>query len=124
MTQKEQEITAADEWFRGEDRRLLFPIVDKEGTPVNMDGWGLRWDLRESASDTALIVKTTGNGEIEIEDRDGEHDQARVKVDHGDYQQVPGGDYYQKLYRTDEDVVTVLAYGPVTIREATLEVNS
>jgi hypothetical protein len=58
------DITAAHEWFAGEDKELHFTVLDADGNPVDPTGWALEWALRRRApdADPALISKTTSSG--------------------------------------------------------------
>jgi len=74
----QQDITADQRIFLGEDKYLEFPVYDQTNltdeelraqiaagtaTPIDVSGWGLLWVLRkkDKSDDPALIEKSTGS---------------------------------------------------------------
>ena len=118
MSKKRQNIGLEKEWFIGEDRKIKLKIDQAdETTPQTMTGFGLTWELKDSPTGTVLISKTTGAGEIVIENGDGTDDQATVTILGADTVGLtPGGILYHHLRRTDEGNEVVLAFGDAHLR--------
>jgi hypothetical protein len=87
--------------FRGKDTTLVFTVPD-----VTMTGWALRWVLRRSETEPALITKTTPS-QITIDSAT----QASVRVTAADASALLPGVYQHALERTDTGFATTLSYG-------------
>lgn len=107
----EQNVTADDHWFAGEDKQFQFNVVDSAGNTQVMTGWTLEWVLRRTAaSATATLTKTTSNG-IAISNGAGTNDRATVTLTDDDTVNLVTGQYEYALRRTDAGTEQVLAYG-------------
>jgi hypothetical protein len=107
----EQHITAAHEFFVGEDKTLTFTL-----TGETITGWALSWMLKRKATDTdaaAKVTKTTSDGititsattcQVEVEDVD--TDPLRADI------------YWHELKRTDAGLETILSYGTCVLRQS------
>lgn len=85
--------------FRGKDTTLRFTVAG-----VDMTGWSLRWTLRRSTTEPALLTKTLT---ISIDSAT----QASVPVLAADTSALLPGTYRHALERTNAGAVTELSYG-------------
>ena len=121
-------IGADQFWFLGEDKVLRFTIYDADGeTPIDITGWALSFSLRKTDKDAtvpALIAKTTEDDTIEIVGTfniDPEVNTQSVEI------QFPSFDttnlkpiaYRYSLKRMDAGFEGILAYGSITLLQAT-----
>ncbi len=120
--------------FIGEDKQIRFPVYDDDADPVvplDVSGFSMIWVLRKSdtASDPALLSKTTGSG-ITITgtfNADPLINTQRVVVALADTDTagndgsvlIPPKKYRYSLKRTDAGSETILAFGNFVLREAT-----
>ena len=104
---KEQNITAADHWFKGEDKSVVWDIVDANGSAQNMTGWTVTFNLYSTKSTgSALLTKTAA-----LSNGDGTNDRATITVADTDTEPLPAGTYIYELVRSDAGSEQVLAYG-------------
>ena len=112
----EQNITADDHYFAGEDKTLVFDIVDVNGAAQTMTGWALEWVVRRSASSTtATLTKTTGAGTVALSNGSGTDDRATVTITDDDTLNLVTGTYVYALRRTDAGSEQVLAFGTLEL---------
>jgi hypothetical protein len=110
------DITAAHEWFAGEDKELHFTPLDRAGVPVDVTGWALEWALRHHASDAdAVLSKTTSTG-ISLSgtynaDPDVNTQRVVVAITSADTDPLEAAIYKHGLKRTDAGSESVLTYG-------------
>ena len=119
--------------FIGEDKQIRFPVYDddNDGIPLDVSGYAMTWILRkkDTASDPALLTKTTGAG-ITVTgtfDVDPDVNTQRVVVTLADTDMatdlgvviIPPLKYRYSLKRTDAGSETILAFGNFVLREAT-----
>jgi len=98
-------ITAADEWYVGEDKTLTFTIKDSAGTVVNITGFTFEYVLRTGRSHpTKKLSKTTGSG---ITITDAPNGVLVVAVARADTTGFHAGRYYQGLARTNSGVYDI-----------------
>ncbi len=118
---KQQNITADDHFFAGEDKTLVFDIVDSAGAAQTMTGWALECVFRRSAaaSAVAFTTPTTGLGTITIGNGTGTDDRATVTVSDDLTVNLVTGTYEYALRRTDAGNEQVLAYGTLELLKAT-----
>ena len=87
-------------WYAGADIIHLFEVTDADtGGPLNMTGWELTYELKDSA-DVVLVTKTVGSG-ITIGDGEGTGSRATVVIQATDTQALTEGLYHEVLRRTD-----------------------
>ena len=109
---KEQNITSAENWFKTEDKQIIWYITDSAGSPQTMSGWTVAFNLYSAkTSANALVTKsaTISNG-------DGTDDRAVVTVADTDTETLAAGTYVYELVRTDAGSEQVLAYGTALLR--------
>lgn len=108
----EQNITAENEFFLGEDKTLTFTIYQSNGvTAQDITGWAISWMLKKDATDddvNAKITKTVGSGITLTTPLSGI---CTVTVADTDTASLRPGLYQHELKRTDDGFETVLAYG-------------
>lgn len=116
---KRADITASDGYFLGEDKQLVFDVVDSAGAAQTMTGWALEWVLRRTAaSTTAVLTKNTSGGTVAISNGSGTDDRATVTITDDDTVDLVAGDYEYALRRTDSGNEQILAYGTLTLQKA------
>lgn len=109
---KKQDITAADNWFKDEDKQLVWLIVNSAGSPQPMTGWTVEFKLYSAkATANALLTKTAA-----ISNGDGTDDRAVVDSADTDTEGLPAGTYLYDLRRTDAGSEQTLAYGTAILR--------
>lgn len=116
---KNVNITASDHFIKGEDKTLVFDVVDSTGAAQAMTGWALEWVLRRSAAaTTAILTKNTSGGTISISNGDGTDDRATVTITDDDTVDLVAGQYEYALRRTDAGFEQVLAFGTLELLQA------
>ena len=90
--------------FAGEDRSLVFTVVDGVGAPVNVTGWAVSFVV-------STVTKTVGSGVTLTTPTSGV---VTVALAAADTNALVGGFFY-KLRRTDAGLNAVLAYGRLTV---------
>lgn len=113
---KEQNITEADNFFRGEDKQLVFDVVDANGDPQTMTGWALGFNVYRFDAQIAAILTYTTASEIAIGNGDGTDDRATVTIPDTATDPLIAGVYRYELLRTDAGSEQVLAYGDLVLR--------
>lgn len=116
----------ATELFLGEDRLFEFHILDADvsTTAINITGWALSFMIKKRRSDadaSALVTKTTVSG-IAIAGTfnataSSNTQRATVTLADTDSSSLNPGLAYYELKRTDDGFETVLAYGPITLKQ-------
>ena len=115
---KVADITGNDHFIKGEDKTIVFDIVDSAGTAQTMTGWALEWIVRKTVdAPSATLTKTTGAAQVAISNGDGTDDRATVTVTDTDTVDLPAGRYQHALRRTDAGSEQVLAYGYLELIE-------
>ena len=109
---KNQDITAADNWFKTEDKQIAWLITDSAGSPQTMTGWTVSFNMYSAkTSANALVTKTAA-----ISNGDGTDDRAVITVADTDTETLAAGTYVYELVRTDAGSEQVLAYGTALLR--------
>jgi hypothetical protein len=111
----EANITIGDGFFRGEDKSIVFTIVQSDGTtPQNITGWTLTFRMATAQYGAAVITKTptlttplSGICTVTLASAD----TSSLTQDGTD--QV----YYYDLRRTDSGSRAEIAYGTITVRD-------
>ena len=109
---KRQDIDDADNWFKTENKDIIWDVVDADEDPLAMTGWTLTFKLyaHQAASVAILtVVPTIGNG-LATDDR------ATVATTPADTSALPAGLYVYELSRTDSGNAQVMAYGTATLK--------
>jgi len=116
----ENNITADDHFFAGEDKQLVFDIVTSTGATQTMTGWALECVFRRSAaaSAVAFTTATTALGTITIGNGSGTDDRATVTLTDDLTVGLVTGTYFYTLRRTDAGSEQVLAYGTMELLKA------
>lgn len=121
---REQNIGAADDWFVGEDKTIPFEIYSSdEATIEDITGFALAFYLRKiGGPDTKVLTCTTGASTITITgsfnaDPDTNTQRANVIIADTDTVNFQAGKYAYSLWRTDDGLMTVLAYGEATLKK-------
>lgn len=96
--------------FVGEDKVLVFPVVDRETQAVkDITGWTLSWVLSDRQGGTTLATLagtvTSGAGGI-----------AEVTVPAASTTGLSGGTYWHSLSRTDTASNAVVSFGPIVVK--------
>src|SRR3989304_5078912 len=113
---KNVNITASDHYAKGEDKTLVFDVVDSAGAAQTMTGWALEFVLRRSAaSATAVLTKTTGAAQITISNGDATDDRATVTITDDDTVDLVAGTYEYALRRTDSGNEQGRAFGTLEL---------
>lgn len=114
------DIEGADRLFTNSDKLIQFQVKQSdETTAQNISGWALSWMLKRrlrDADDDALIVKTTGDGDITI--TSGAGGLCQLTVTDEDTTSIKAGLYYHELKRTDVGAETPLCSGIVVLRQS------
>jgi hypothetical protein len=114
----ESPIAPSAHWFQGEDRELIFQILDSAGTPVNMTGWTLRWMLFSGATGGSTLISKAGVAF----DNAATNDAARVTIEDTDTisalgaELVAPGSYWHELWKTNEGDEQLLAFGTARLQ--------
>jgi hypothetical protein len=113
----EHHFTKDDHIFRGEDKKLRFPVFEEDNaTPKDVSGMALEWVLRgRRPTDAALLTKTTADG-ITVEgifnvDPDVNTQEVVVDILDTDTEALDAGLYRHALKRTDPGSETILSFG-------------
>jgi hypothetical protein len=115
----EAHITADDHVFIGEDKALVFNILQSDGkTPQDITGWTLGWMLKAHEDDLdadALLNKTTSTSITLTTPIAGI---CTVSLADTDTEPLSPGKYYHELKRTTSGFEGILAYGRFVLRRA------
>ena len=112
----EAAITAAANWFIGEDRIFSFTVLNAAGAAQNISGWALEWTLRAGPTSPAtLLTKTTVSG---IAITDAVNGVCQVTITDTDTLALETGQHYHTLKRTDDGSEAVLSFGVAVLRLA------
>jgi hypothetical protein len=103
--------------FVGEDKSLRFEVLDNNGIPVDIAGWGIRF-LVQSQSHTVLIDKTATITGTYNADRVVNTQLAVVTLTDDDLT-IDDGVHQHSLKRTDSGSETVLVYGNYIVQRTT-----
>lgn len=110
-------IGASDNLFVGEDKSLVFTVVDTAGVAVNITGWTLSWTLKRRATDAAaLITKTTGGGGIALTTP--VSGICTVTIEDTDTDPLGPLSGVHELKRTNAGSEAVLSYGTLELKRA------
>lgn len=118
----EQNVSASDAWFAGEDKVLQFEILQADGvTPQDVAAWALSWTMRKSDRTAAqVLAKATSGQGITIT---GTYNVVRavntqrvlVAVSDDDTDALEATTYRHALKRNDPGSETVLSFGNVAL---------
>lgn len=114
----ERNITADDDWFKGEDKQLVYTIYQSDGTTAqDVTGWSLSWRLKRRKTDAdaaTLLTKTTSSGIALTTPASGI---VTVSIADTDTDGISAGIAYHELKRTDAGAETVLTFGSAYLRD-------
>lgn len=112
---EDADITEEDDWFIGEDKSLVFTVVDSAGVVQNITGWTIEWYLSLEEGSPAILTKTatltTPASGI-----------CTVTVADTDTDPLAPGKYFHMLKRTNAANETVLAKGDCLIQPSPIAV--
>ena len=117
-------IETAVDVFQGTDRQFVFTIKNAAETAcVDITGWALSWMVKRYPADTdlqAIVTKTVALGGIVISGvfnatPSVNTQVATVTLVDTDTTLVDPGLYRYELKRTDDNLETVLSYGPLVV---------
>lgn len=104
------DITAADGFFVGEDKSLVYTIT-AAGSAVNISGWSIQWAMSATQGGAAVLTKTatlttptSGICTVVI-----------ASADTLSLNTSSTTDYFYRLRRTDTGSRSELAYGSVDL---------
>lgn len=109
------DITLQDGFFRGEDKALVFTIVQSDGTTKqNITGWTMTFRMGSTQFGSPVITKTP----VLTDPTNGVCTVTLASADTSALTNE-GADatYYYDLRRTDSGSRTELAYGSIAIRD-------
>lgn len=110
---QEQDVTKADNLFKGTDKIIQWDIVDSAGAAQVMTGWAV----------SMLVFRPDGVGgavltiAAVISNGDGTDDRATVTIADTDTDAMVADDYVYSLERTDAGSEDVLAFGTWVLRD-------
>src|SRR4051812_42135145 len=107
-------ITDAAEWFVGEDKTLLFTVLDSAKAAVNVTGWAIEWVFGRNPDMPPLFKKTIGAGITVLDAAQG---RLSVTIAAADTTGLRDATYYHTLWRVDTGTHAVLSYGPATLKQ-------
>jgi nitrogen fixation protein FixH len=112
LSQYTSELPTVDDWLAGDDRALVFQVVDGDGTAVDITGATVEWGLfeRPYESDAGVAVLSEADSDVELvtDNRVNlEEGVWEVRVD-GDATASLWGEYYQRprVEQTDGSVAS------------------
>jgi hypothetical protein len=117
----QQNITAADGWFTGEDKTLEFEVLEPDGaTPEDVTGWALEWQLRPvaNAADPPTLSKVPTIIGTYNAVRATNTQRVEVTIAASDTAALTARTYQHALKRTDAGSETVLSYGSALLQTA------
>jgi hypothetical protein len=114
MTKLAQDITV----YEGEDREILFGVVDAAAAAVNLTGATLVWKLANAPDGAILLTKSSGpSGGIVVTNAAG--GLGKVVLPGSDTATLGGGVYYHELGITDSSGNDEVAFvGNCTIKRS------
>lgn len=102
----------------GDTKVLQVTVVDDDGSPVDISGTTIRFQMSRFATDAeALVIKSSGSG---IEIIDGPAGQLEITLDPDDTPDF-NGSYYFEAEVEDGDVVSTILRGRATIDPALIK---
>jgi hypothetical protein len=113
VTKLAQDITV----FEGEDKSILFGVVDAAAAAVNLTGATLVWKLANAPDGAVLVTKSSTAGEIVVTNAAG--GLGKVVLPGSDTATLGGGVYYHELGITDSSGNDEVAFvGNCTIKRS------
>lgn len=106
--------------FVGEDKQLRLHVKDSAGVPVNITGWVVIFNVRDSdRSSMDVLVKTASISGIYDADPDVNAQRAIITLSDTETLTLSARRYRHSWKRTDDGQETVLAFGPFIPQRAT-----
>lgn len=109
-------------WFVGEDRVLVFTVVDDAGVAITDDiaAWTFLFHVKRRPRDLAAVVeKATGGLGVVV---DNTAKTATVTIADTDTDALAAGLYHWALWRTNEGSEAALAVGTLELRDTARDV--
>lgn len=106
-------ITAANEWYVGEDKQLSFTVRDEADNPVNISGWTMEYILRIAPShpEKKLSKTTTAGITLDPDQTGAGKGKLYIDIDAGDTDHLRAGTYAHGLVRTNAGVNDIVIDG-------------
>lgn len=112
----ESPIEARDGWFLGEDKVFQYTVYAEDGkTLEDVTGWTFEWLLYRRRENEEPVVTKASNAGVTV--LDGENGVVGVIVSAEDTQDLGADSYHAVLWRADEGMRQVLAYGGAVLRD-------
>jgi len=105
-------ITAAHNWFHGEEKIFRFTIATDE----DMTGWTFRWQFRVNEPDDDALLTKEGTGEAEL--FDAALKQVDVSVHAEDTNAMGPVNGTHALMRVDTNNEGILSFGPALLQQS------
>jgi hypothetical protein len=112
------DIAVKDGFFRGEDKSIVFDIVNAVGDPQDITGWTVSFRVASSKFGAAIIQKTVGSGITLTDPTAGRLTVVLASADTVAFtNDGSDADYSYVLRRTNAGSRTELAYGALVIQD-------
>lgn len=113
-------ITDEDHFFRGEDNILRWSVDDGSDVdgPVGATGWTVMFFMQTDDQATTFEIEEAAT--CTLDGATGVLAVFEAATAAADTAELPAGDHYYELRRTDPGNNKVIAYGPITIADGTL----
>ncbi|HEX5782340.1 MAG TPA: hypothetical protein VFX80_10475 [Solirubrobacteraceae bacterium] len=112
----ESPIEARDGWFLGEDKVLQYTVYAEDGkTLEDITAWTFEWKLYRRRDQAEPVVTKASNAGVTV--LDGDAGVVGVIVNAEDTLGLGADNYFAVLWRADEGMRQVLAYGGAVLRD-------
>lgn len=108
-------ITAAHDWYIGDDFPMRFQVLDADGVAVDVSAWNCRFVLRRKADDPDELIEITNGSQLSVAAGSGYIDVDAADTDTDDLHPMTG---VFSLKRTDSGAEETLVEGPATLKLA------
>lgn len=110
MASNEVNIDRSDDWFAGEDKRVVFTVFKPNGKTIqSVVGWTCEWRLFDQRTKALLLT-------IPALPFDPANGQVSVLISGIQTINMRPGTYVMSLWRTDVGLAGVLAHGTAVLR--------
>ena len=114
-------LGGAQTFFLGEAKTIRLELLDSTGAPVSMTAWTMLFDVRvhDNSTAPAVLSKTPTVTGTYATTRDANTQRAEVALTAAETAALSATTYRCSWARTDTGTETVLAWGTLTLQEAT-----